>query len=196
MFKNFTSLKLSRQKCDDPEKLKKCEKREKERMFRVYLFQILACVGFLRLPLLGDLGRRDGDRRLPQGLQIDLKKRQKRSVKTEIRLPYVFLFYIQWQIKSIARNEIIKSEDYCIRTFGRGKLATTLTASSHRCPTNAHSMHEFEIFLYSRDDETSFVNRFSLFFEIFFAAILPPFETYSFPAQFSLHSPSNRIING
>lgn len=109
MFKNFTSLKLSRQKCDDPEKLKKCEKREKERMFRVYLFQILACVGFLRLPLLGDLGRRDGDRRLPQGLQIDLKKRQKRSVKTEIRLSYVFLFYIQWQIKSIARNEIIKS---------------------------------------------------------------------------------------
>lgn len=64
-------------------------------MFRVYLFQILACVGFLRLPLLGDLGRRDGDRRLPQGLQIDLKKRQKRSVKTEIRLSYVFLFYIQ-----------------------------------------------------------------------------------------------------
>lgn len=54
------------------------------------------------------------------------------------------------------------SEDYC--TFGRGKLATTLTASSHRCPTNAHSMHEFEIFLYSRDDETSLVNRFSLFF--------------------------------
>lgn len=50
----------------------------------VYLFQVLACVGFLRLPLLGDLGRRNGDRGLPQGLQIDLKKRQ-RSVKIFIR---------------------------------------------------------------------------------------------------------------
>lgn len=70
----------------------------------VYLFQVLACVGFLRLPLLGDLGRRDGDRRLPQGLQIDLEKS-----KDRLTLFIYFLYMhkrLQTNFRSIVRNKM------------------------------------------------------------------------------------------